>query len=153
MAMPAIRPGPATTPLVVTYVAYAVIAVPLVVWLSRTLTANGATFLHDVFPERRDLADAINHLLAVGFLLLNLGDALLLLTANDGVGTTLEAVELLVSKLGTLLLSLGAIHFVNMFVFWRIRQRTRDDERLPVAPTVVRPPTPPTGVTPAPSGG
>ena len=132
------------TPLVATYVAYAAVAVPLVVWLSRTLTANGATFLHDVFRDREDLADAINRLLAIGFLLLNLGYALLLLlTDNDGVATTLDAVELLVTKLGTLLLSLGVIHFVNMVVFWRIRQRSLDDQRPPAAPTVVGPPPPP----------
>lgn len=128
--------------LVLTYVAYASVAIPLVVWLARTLTANGATFLADVFDGQPDLATAVNRLLAIGFLLLNLGYALMLLTSNEGATTLLAAVELLINKLGILLLSLGVLHFANMFVFWRVRSRADTQGRLPVAPTVVHAPPP-----------
>lgn len=124
--------------LVAAYVIYAAIAIPLVVWLARTLTENGATFLADVFKDRPELASACNRLLAIGFLLLNLGYALLLLTSNRGATTMLGATELLITKFGVLLLTLGLAHFFNMLVFWKIKNRAEDRATLPVAPTFVQ---------------
>jgi len=108
--------------LMVVYALYAAIAIGLVVWLARTLFHSGGTFLEDVFPEQPKLAVSLNRLLVTGFYMLNLGYALLLLP-GDEPATSVEAAELLITKLGILLLSLGVIHFINMYVFWRIRQR------------------------------
>src|SRR5438105_4592904 len=94
--------------LVPVYAAYAVITVGLTIWLARTLFTNGAVFLEDVFKDTPKLADAVNRLLVVGFYLLNLGYAALIMKAEGGT-TVLEAVEVLAWKLGALLLSLGAM--------------------------------------------
>jgi len=108
--------------LMVVYTLYAVIAIGLVIWLARTLFQSGGTFLDDVFPEHPKLALSLNRLLVTGFYMLNLGYALLLLP-GERPETTVAASELLITKLGILLVSLGVIHFINMYVFWRIRQR------------------------------
>lgn len=112
----------ATTQLLIVYVLYGVVAIYLVVWLAKTLYKNGETFLLDVFSRRKELAQALNRMLVTGFYMLNLGYALLLLP-GERPSSPVEASELLISKLGILLVSLGVIHFVNMFVFWRIRSR------------------------------
>jgi hypothetical protein len=109
--------------LVPVYGAYAVISVPLIVWLARTLFRNGAVFLETVFTDTR-LADAVNRLLVVGFYLFNLGYACLLMKAS-GAASEIEAVEVLAWKLGALLLSLGGMHFANMYLFYRIRRRAQ----------------------------
>ena len=108
--------------LVPVYATYTAVAVGLVVWLARTLSHHGAVFLEDVFEDNPRMAQAVNRLLVVGFYMLNLGYAGLLLKA-DTAGDAVTAVEVLVWKLGVLLLSLGALHFVNMYVFMRIRRR------------------------------
>jgi hypothetical protein len=110
--------------LVPVYIAYSVISVGLTVWLARTLFKNGAVFLQDVFADNPKMADAVNRLLVVGFYLVNLGYASLLLKAGPAV-TTVQAIEVLSFKLGALLLSLGAMHFGNLIVFHRIRRRAR----------------------------
>jgi hypothetical protein len=113
-----------TSYLVFVYAAYAVVTVTLTVWLARTLFKNGAVFLEDVFKDTPRMADAVNRLLVVGFYLFNLGYAALIMKATGGE-TVLEAVEVLAWKLGALLISLGLMHFANMYLFYRIRRRAR----------------------------
>jgi hypothetical protein len=55
------------------YLAYVAISIALCVWVGRTLHRNGRAFLVDVFAAREDLADSVNHLLVVGFYLINFG--------------------------------------------------------------------------------
>jgi hypothetical protein len=126
-------------------VAYVAVAVGLTVWLARTLFHNGAAFLHDVFADKPDLAVAVNRLLVTGFYMLSLGYSLYILRASrayDGF----EAVTFLINRLAMMLVSLAVLHFVNVFVFWRIRAR-REQRHLPtpVAPQTHLPPIPPTG--------
>jgi hypothetical protein len=111
--------------IVITYLAYLVISVSLTIWVARTLFKNGRLFLVDVFGGNTDLADSVNHLLVVGFYLLNLGFVSLWLRIGGGVSTTQDAIEALSGKIGMVLLVLGAIHFTNLYVFSRIRQRSR----------------------------
>jgi hypothetical protein len=108
--------------LVPVYLIYGFTAVLLTFWLARTLFNNGAVFLNDVFADKPKLAEAVNRLLVVGFYLFNLGYACLLLKA-DPASTVVGAIETLAYKLGALLLSLGAMHFFNMYLFHRIRRR------------------------------
>ena len=70
------------------------------------------------------MAGAVNRLLVVGFYLLNLGYAALILKAS-GAATAVEAVEVLAWKLGGLLVSLGVMHFFNLWLFYRIRRRSQ----------------------------
>lgn len=58
---------------VITYGAYIVISILLTVWVARTLHKNGRVFLIEVFGGDESLADSVNHLLVVGFYLINFG--------------------------------------------------------------------------------
>ena len=127
---------------VVVYALYVAVAVGLTIWLARTLFRNGTVFLEDVFSEQPGLAEAVNHLLVVGFYMLSLGYALYILHASRGMDS-LEAAQFLVNRLAVLLVSLAAIHFVNVFVFWRVRtHRERRDMPTPVPATGLVPPAP-----------
>jgi hypothetical protein len=110
--------------LVPVYASYAAISVGLTVYLARTLSKNGAVFLEDVFKDTPKLAEAVNKLLVVGFYLVNLGYAALIMK-SEPADTSVAAVEVLAWKLGALLMSLALMHFVNLFVFYRIRRRSR----------------------------
>lgn len=120
--------------LVPVYISYAVIALGLTIGLARVLFRSGAVFLEDVFKDTPKMAEAVNRLLVVGFYLLNLGYAALIMKAY-GANTAVEAAEVLAWKLGALLISLGAMHFFNMYLFFRIRRRSQ----LAVLPPPVAP--------------
>ena len=117
-----------TRPELLVYVPYAAIAVALTVWLARALSRHGQVFLHDVFPGRPALADAVNQLLVIGFYLVNLGWALLLVRAGGvDVRDAAGAFEVLTARVGTLLLLLGVAHLTNVYVFHRVRRGAAPD--------------------------
>jgi hypothetical protein len=121
--------------LVVVYLAYASASVGLTIWLARTLSKSGEVFLDDVFVDNPRMAPAVNRLLVVGFYLLNLGYAFVTLKAGADSLTPVQAMETLAAKLGALLISLGVIHFGNMYLFHRIRRRSQ----IHLAPPPVKP--------------
>ncbi len=106
-----------------TYLAYLAISVALTVWVARTLHKNGRIFLVDSFLGHEQLADSVNHLLVVGFYLVNIGYVTLALKYGVAVVNAQEALEVLSTKVGTVLLVLGFMHFFNLFVFTRMRRR------------------------------
>lgn len=108
---------------VVTYVLYLAISIALTIWVAHTLHKNGLVFLVDVFRGNAPLAVSVNHLLVVGFYLINLGYVTLALRLGYTVATTQESIEALSLKVGRVLLVLGLMHFFNLYVFSRIRRR------------------------------
>ena len=92
---------------------------------ARTLHKNGRVFLVEAFHGNAELADSVNHLLVVGFYLVNLGYVALALRTGAALLTPREAIELESQKIGWVLLILGAMHFFNIFVFHRMRQRSQ----------------------------
>lgn len=124
-------------PLVLTYAAYMLITVPLTLWVGRTLRRNGRVFLLDVFEGDEDLATAVNHLLVVGFYLVNLGYVCLALKVGDTVASTTQAIEALSVKVGAVVLVLGVLHLGNLYVLNKLRRRAQLNTaatRPPVAP-------------------
>jgi hypothetical protein len=121
---------------VVAYVVYLVVSVSLTVWVARTLSQNGRVFLSDVLHGNEKLAEAVNHLLVVGFYLVNLGFVALYLSGDSDIENTREVFEALSTKLGVVLLVLGVMHLGNVFVLNKIRRRgVMEREQLPpVAP-------------------
>ena len=125
---------------IATYLLYLGISVALTVWVARTLHQNGRIFLVDVFHGNEPLADSVNHLLVVGFYLINLGYVSLALKLGYTVATTQAGIEALSVKVGTVLLVLGGMHFFNLFIFSRMRRRaTMRNAPPPVYPDAFTP--------------
>lgn len=127
--------------IVVTYLVYLLISVALTIWVARTLHKRGAIFLVDAFHGNEELAASVNHLLVVGFYLINIGYVSLALKTGATIFTSRAAIELLSDKMGMVLLVLGGMHFFNLFVFSRIRSHS-----YPRPPLVPPPPVAPDAV-------
>jgi hypothetical protein len=117
------------------YLVYVTLSVALTVWVARTLHKNGRIFLVDAFHGNEALADSVNHLLVVGFYLVNVGYVTLALRYGAKPVDLQTSVELLSTKVGLVLLVLGGMHFTNMLVFSRLRRRALRE----IAPPPVRP--------------
>jgi len=117
--------------IITTYLGYLAISVALTVWVARTLHKNGRIFLVDSFLGNEALADSVNHLLVVGFYLINVGFVTLALKYGVDAENAQESLETLSTKVGLVLLVLGFMHFFNLAVFTGMRRRGLNHRRLP----------------------
>src|SRR5207244_5341986 len=127
---------PNATATVWTYLAYLAISLALTVWVARTLHKNGRIFLVDSFLGNEPLADSVNHLLVVGFYLVNIGFVTLALKYGDKATDTQTGLEILSSKVGLVLVVLGIMHFFNLFVFSKMRRRAYKPGPAPLHPVM-----------------
>jgi len=107
------------------YISYLAISIALTIWVARTLHRSGRVFLVDAFHGNTELADSVNHLLVVGFYLINVGYIAVAPRTDDALATTRGVIELESGKIGVVLLLLGVMHFFNLFVLSRMRQKGR----------------------------
>lgn len=108
---------------VLAYLIYLPAAIAMTVWVARTLHRNGRVFLLQAFRGREDMADSVNHLLVVGFYLINLGFIATALRYGDKPHDVQEVIEFLSTKLGIVTVVLGIMHFFNMFNFDKMRRK------------------------------
>ncbi|MET0262769.1 MAG: hypothetical protein ABW223_07710 [Rariglobus sp.] len=105
------------------YVIYLCVSLGLTIWVARTLHRNGRVFLMQAFRGNGEMADSVNHLLVVGFYLINIGFITFALRFGNKPDTAQEAFEFVSTKLGVVLLVLGVMHFFNMFNFDKMRRK------------------------------
>ena len=121
------------------YIVYTVISIAMTVWVARTLHKNGRIFLLEAFKDKVEMADSVNHLLVVGFYLINIGFILLFLSVGKKPETLVAGIEYIATKLGVVLLVLGFMHFFNVFNFNRMRKKGRNHAVAGEVPPVITP--------------
>jgi len=116
------------------YSFYIALSLGVTIWVANTLQRNGRRFLIDAFHGDQELADSVNRLLVVGFYLINIGYITLALHSYEHVPTARAAIELVADKFGVVLVVLGAMHFLNLYIFNRMRRRGRAEVTPPLLP-------------------
>ena len=106
---------------------YLAASVTVALWVGWTLHRNGRVFLVEVFQGKKDLADSINHLILVGFYLVSIGFVAVAIKFSTGTGLQdmAGALQVVSTKVGLVLLVLGATHLLNLLMFSRMRWRVR----------------------------
>jgi len=136
---------------IVAYCFYLPISILLTIWVARTLFTNGRIFLLEIFHGNKELADSVNKLLLVGFYLINAGYILYIMTITEKLSTTQQVMEMLSKKIGLIILVLGFMqtqqvmemlskkigliilvlgfmHFFNMYILFRGKKKSRENE-------------------------
>ena len=113
--------------IVTAYVIYLPIALTLTFLVARNLFKNSKVFMRDIFHGRDDIAMATNRLFEIGFYLMNVGFALLILEISryQDFNTTQTLIETLAEKIGGFSIYLGVILFLNLFMFFRGRRKSK----------------------------
>ena len=116
--------------IVVTYLVYVVLCVAIAIWVGRTLRRYGTIYLTEGHEERRALQEAMSHLLVVGFYLVSFGVICFVLKHDREIMDAKTSIELLSTKVGTVLVFLGVLHFVVLVGLAGSRKQASAEERL-----------------------
>lgn len=108
------------------YGLYLAITIAITIWVAHTLSSNGEVFLVQCFGHNEVLAKSTNHLLVVGFYLVNIGFITLTLSIGTEPTTWPEAIRFLSSKVGLAVLVLGGMHFFNMTAIASFGRKVND---------------------------
>lgn len=114
--------------IIIGYLIYLPIVIVLTIYVSKMLFKNGKYFMLDIFKGKEDIALATNKLFEIGFYLINIGWALLILkiTYRSTLGmSTQTLIEILSKKIGGFSIYLGVMLFVNLVFFFRGRRKSR----------------------------
>lgn len=118
---------------ILAYCLYLGIAISMTIWVAWTLSTNGKIYLIRCFGHDVELATSLNHLLVVGFYLVNLGFIALALSTAGVVETAPQLMRFLGWYVGIAVLVLGGMHFFNMGAVTRHGKKVADwiHERAP----------------------
>lgn len=108
----------------IAYMIYIVLSIGITVWVAQTLFKNGRIFIIDAFAGNEKMAEAVNHLLLVGFYLVNVGFVALFMRFGSKPTNVTQVFEFVATKVGVVLFFLGLAHFFNIFNFSRIRKKS-----------------------------
>ncbi|MET2985890.1 hypothetical protein [Aureibaculum conchae] len=112
--------------IIIGYLIYLPIAIGLTIYVSKMLFKNGKSFMMDIFRGNAEIALATNKLFEIGFYLINIGWALLILKITYYGTTNISnqaLIEILSKKIGGFSIYLGVMLFLNLLLFLKGRKK------------------------------
>jgi hypothetical protein len=100
---------------IVAYIIYLIITYLITVKVGRIFYKNGRFFILSILKGNETLTDFINKLLLVGYYLMNLGYATIMLSFWKTVNSWSELIASVSNMTGKIVVSLAIVHFVNMY--------------------------------------
>ena len=119
--------------IIIGYLIYLPIVIVLTIYVSKMLFKNGKYFMLDIFKGKEDIALATNKLFEIGFYLINIGWALLILKISYRSSIDMSSqtlIEILSKKIGGFSIYLGIMLFINLFFFFRGRRKSRQGQKV-----------------------
>ena len=109
------------------YAIYLPIVLTLTVIVSELLFRNAKVFMMDIFHQKSDIALATNSLFKIGFYLLNIGFAFLIIEFSQLI-TGESLVVGLSKKIGGFSIYLGLMLLFNLLLFMKVRKKSNEKE-------------------------
>jgi len=113
-----------TSLLATAYIIYLPVSLVMTALVAHTLFKNSKIFMMDIFHGRSDIAFATNKLFEIGFYLLNVGTALLILRMDE-ILSVQSIIEALSYKIGGFSIYLGIMLFLNLYLFFRGKRKAK----------------------------
>lgn len=107
--------------ILIAYAVYLPVTILLTIFVSKKLFTNAKIFMLDIFSGKEEIAEATNKLFEIGFYLLNIGFAFLILEIYS-ISNYQSMVETLAEKIGGFSVYLGVVLFANLFLLFRGRR-------------------------------
>lgn len=106
------------------YILYLVITFIITVWAGLLFYRNGRVYILTLLKNDGHLTDAINKMLLTGYYLLNLGYAAVMIAFWKTITSYTEMITTVAGMTSRIMLTLAAIHFLNMLVIYLFSKKS-----------------------------
>ena len=110
---------------VLAYIIYLLITYIITFRVGLIFYRNGKLYILELMRGDEHITHSINRLLLIGYYLLNLGYAALMISTWETVHNLEEVLVTVMSMTGKIMLTLAVIHFMNMAVIWLLSTRRK----------------------------
>ena len=117
----------------IAYLVYLPVAILITITVSNVLFKNGKIFMYDIFHQKEDIATATNSLFKIGFYLLNIGFAMLIVYMTE-ITTTEDFIVRLSTKIGGFAIYLGVMLMLNLLLFMKGRRKSMQRKQMDTLP-------------------
>ncbi|MBW8687477.1 hypothetical protein [Chitinophaga rhizophila] len=107
------------------YIIYLLITYLITVRVGLLFFRNGRIFIMELVHQDVSLTDAINRILLVGYYLVNLGYAALMISTWDTILTWTDLLVSITVMTGKIVTTLAVMHYINMLVIYFIGKRNQ----------------------------
>jgi hypothetical protein len=102
----------------IAYIVYLLLTYLITVHVGLRFYKNGRLYILNLLNGDEELTNFINRLLLVGYYLLNLGYAAIMISFWEPITSWLDLFTSICIMTGRIMLTLGFIHFINMTVIY-----------------------------------
>jgi hypothetical protein len=107
------------------YIIYLFLTYLITVRVGFIFFRNGRVFILNLLNDDVSLTDAINRILLIGYYLVNLGYAALMISTWDTIISWTELLSSITVMTGKIVLTLAVMHYFNMLVIYLISKRNK----------------------------
>lgn len=115
---------------IISYFIYLSITFYITIVVGRICFNNGEVYLGRIIDGKPEMVSFINRLLLIGYYLLNLGYAALMLSFWPEIKSISEAILVLFGRIGKIVFLLGVMHYNNMLVTYLISLKLNKQNNL-----------------------
>lgn len=115
---------------IISYFIYLSITFYITIVVGRICFNNGVVYLGRIIDGKPEMVSFINRLLLIGYYLLNLGYAALMLSFWPEIKSISEAILVLFGRIGKIVFLLGVMHYNNMLVTYLISLKLNKQNNL-----------------------
>ena len=101
---------------IVAYFLYFAITFLIIVKVGRICYQNGNVFVSQLIPNHEDLCKKINHLLLIGYYLLNIGYCTMTIISWKKIGGFTQLIEIISLKTSLIILIIALMHYLNILL-------------------------------------
>lgn len=113
---------------ITSYILFLSISFYVTIKLGWVFYKNGEVYLYEIFKNQTAYVQKLNKLLLIGYYLVNLGKAALTITFWENITTTEGLITIVSHKLGSLLILLAIMHFINLIGLYILSKKTNSTE-------------------------
>lgn len=115
---------------IISYFIYLSITFYITIVVGKICFNNGEVYLGRIIDGKPEMVSFINRLLLLGYYLLNLGYAALMLSFWPEIKSISEAILVLFGRIGKIVFLLGVMHYNNMLVTYLISLKLNKQNNL-----------------------